>query len=58
MAVGRANGLLIVLRARFNKVPKRIENKIRKMTDLATLDSWVACAATCDSLDEFAEALK
>ena len=50
--------VLAVLRARFKKVPKDVEKAILVMTDLIALESWAAQAATCDTLDEFAEALR
>jgi hypothetical protein len=52
------NMLLTVLRARFGKVTKVIEKEIRQMNDPIALDSWAAQAATCQSLEEFAEALR
>ena len=65
-ARGEANGeikkgrsmVLTVLRARFKRVPKEIENAINRMNDSVALESWAALAATCQSVDEFAEALK
>jgi hypothetical protein len=57
-ARGKAEAVLTVLRARFKKVPKGIENVIRQMADPIALDSWAAHAATCQSLDEFAKAVK
>jgi hypothetical protein len=57
-ARGKAETVLTVLRARFRRVPKEVEKTIRQMTDPIALDSWAAYAATCQSLDEFATALK
>ena len=65
-ARGRAEGkteagrnmVLAVLRARFKKVPKEIEKAVCKISDPIALESWAAQAATCPSLDEFAEGLK
>jgi hypothetical protein len=54
----KAEALLNVLRARFNRVPKETEKAIRRMTDTIALDSWTAHAATCQSVKEFADALK
>jgi hypothetical protein len=51
------NMVLTVLRARFKKVPKVIEQAVRRMNDPIALESWAAQAATCLSLDEFADAL-
>ena len=69
VAIGKAEGkaeekietarnmILTVLRARFGKVTKVIEREIRQMNDPVALDSWAAQAATCQSLEDFAEAL-
>ena len=65
-AIGEARGeakwkgesLLTVLQSRFKKVPKQLETEIRKMTDTVALQSWIAFAATCQSLDEFEKALR
>ena len=54
----KAESVLTVLRARFNKIPKEIERSIRNISDPIALDSWTAQAATCQSMKEFAEALK
>ena len=50
--------LLKILRARFKRVPRDVENTIRKMTDPIALDSWAVHAATCESMNEFAEAIR
>jgi hypothetical protein len=49
---------LTFLRARFNEVPQSIADSLRQRTDAVALESLVVLAATCASLDEFAEALK
>jgi hypothetical protein len=54
----KAEAVLNVLRARFNRVPKEVEKAIHRMTDPIALDSWTAHAATCQSMKEFADALK
>jgi hypothetical protein len=54
----KAEAVLTVLRARFHRVPKETEKAIRRMTDPIALDSWTAHAATCQSMKEFADALK
>jgi hypothetical protein len=54
----KAEAVLNVLRARFNRVPKEVEKTIHRMTDPIALDSWTAHAATCKSMKEFAEALR
>ena len=58
VTVGKAEAILIVLRERFKKVPKATENAIRQLRDPVALDSWTAYAASCQSMDEFAAALK
>jgi len=57
-AEGKAETLLKILRERFNRIPKETEKSIRQMTDPIALDSWAVQAATCKSMNEFAEALK
>ena len=52
------NMVLAVLRARFTKIPKAVEKAILAISDSIALESWAAQAATCQSMDEFAEALK
>ena len=52
------NMVLAVLRARFKRIPKEIEKAINEISDPIALESWAAQAATCQSLDEFAEGLK
>ena len=57
-AEGGRTAVLAVLRARFKRVPKGIEKTIRAIADPVALESWAVQAATCQTLDEFAEALK
>jgi hypothetical protein len=57
-ARGKAKSVLTVLQSRFKKIPKAVEKTILAMTDSVALDSWLVHAATCQSMDEFAEALK
>lgn len=57
-AEGEAKTILTVLRARFRKVPKGVENAVRSMTDATALESLAIHAATCESLEDFSEALK
>jgi len=52
------NTVIAVLRARFKRVPRGIEKAVRAISDPIALESWAVQAATCHSLDEFAEALK
>jgi hypothetical protein len=56
--MGKAETVLAILRARFNRVPKEVEGAIRQMNDLIALESWAVQAATCQSMDEFAKALR
>jgi hypothetical protein len=66
IAEGEANGeirkgreaVVTVLRTRFKKVPKEVEKVIRQMVDLVALESWLVQAAACQSMDEFAQALR
>jgi hypothetical protein len=58
VAIGEKNMLLKVLQAKFHKVPKKIENTIRAMTDTIALESLAVHVTNCDSLDEFAKTLK
>ena len=58
-AEGEARGMVLAfLRVRFKRVPKNIEKAVRAMTDLTALKSLAVHAETCESLNEFAEALK
>ena len=54
----RKDTLLKILRKKFSKVPRDVENTIRKMTDPVSLDSWAEHAAICQSMNEFAEAIR
>ncbi|MGL4944295.1 MAG: Rpn family recombination-promoting nuclease/putative transposase [Thermoguttaceae bacterium] len=56
-ARGKVDALRHVLVARFQKVPKRIDDRISQIGDLVVLDSLTVAAATCQSLAEFEEAL-
>ena len=53
--VWKAEAVLSFLRAKFHRVPKRMETTIRQITDPVALDSWITHAATCQSLEEFRE---
>jgi predicted transposase YdaD len=65
-AEGRAEGelkgerkvVLSALRKKFTVIPDRIETTISQMSDPAVLESLVNDLITCQSLDEFATALK
>ena len=54
----KADTLLKILGAKFDEIPKETERAISQMTDPIALDSWAIHAATCQSMEEFAEALK
>ncbi|MDR1493078.1 MAG: Rpn family recombination-promoting nuclease/putative transposase [Planctomycetaceae bacterium] len=55
---GKMNMLMAILQARFNEVPSAIIESLEQRTDVIAFDSLGVLAATCSSLDEFAEALK
>ena len=57
-ARGKAEAVLGFLRKKFHRIPKKIENAVRQMSDPIALDSLVAHVVDCKTLDEFAEALK
>ena len=54
----KVEAVLAVLRGRFNGIPTEVESAVSQMTDPIALDSWAVQAATCQSIDEFARALK
>jgi hypothetical protein len=56
-ASGRAQALLGVLLARGLDVPEPVRARVASTTDIATLDRWLALAATSPSADAFARAL-
>jgi len=59
IAEGEARGeIRATLKQRFGGVPQEIKETIQSMTDLVALESLLAHAESCESLDEFAEALK
>ena len=62
-AEGRAEGeakgeIRATLKQRFGEVPKEVRDAIQSMTDLVALESLLVHAESCQSLDEFGEALK
>ena len=57
-ARGKAEMTLAFLRTKFHRIPKKIENAVRQMSDSIALDSLAAHIVDCKTLDEFAEALK
>jgi len=46
IARGKAEAILTILQTRFKKVPKDIENAVRRINDLVALDSWTVHATT------------
>jgi hypothetical protein len=52
------NAVLAALRKKFTKVPKHIETAIQQMNDPIVLESINVEVAVCQTLDEFADALK
>jgi len=57
-AEGGARAIVQFLSHRFKTVPKSIEKKIYTIKDIDQLDELTGQAAKCESLDEFAKALK
>ena len=58
-AIGLAKGkVLAILEVRFNDIPKETKDTVQSMTDPTALESLVEHAKTCNSLDEFAEAIR
>ena len=57
-AEGKAEAVLLVLRAKFKRIPKEIEEAIRQMTDLIALESLLVHTVHSETLEEFAAALK
>jgi hypothetical protein len=57
-AEGKQEMVLLALRTKFKKIPKYIEITIRQMSDPIALDSLISEIFECQTLDEFAEALK
>ena len=54
----KINDIQKLLRFRFNPVPEEIVDELNGRTDLVALDSLFEVAYQCQSLDEFADALK
>ena len=53
----KAESILTFLRARFRRVPKAVEQKIRNTKDKIVLESWTAHAGSCLTMQEFEEAI-
>ena len=58
IAKGKAEAVLLVLRTKFNRVPKNIETAVLAMSDSIALESLLVHAIDSNTMDEFAEALK
>ena len=54
----KVNDIIALLQFRFIQVPDDIVANLNKRTDLIALRSLFALAYQCDTLDEFAKALK
>jgi hypothetical protein len=52
------NMVLVALRAKFKKIPKHIETAIRQMSDSIALESLMYDVIECQTINEFAKALK
>ena len=55
---GRTGSIIRFLSRRFQKVPKSVKEKVSSITNIDRLDELTDHAATCQSMDEFAESLK
>jgi hypothetical protein len=53
MAKGRAEGIILVLKTRFNSVPEKIQKRVRACFNPEQLETWIRLAASCQSLEEF-----
>jgi len=58
VAEGGARTILRFLSRRFQEVPKSVRDKVSSITDIDRLDELTDQAASCQSIDEFAESLK
>ena len=54
---GKIEGVLVILKERFKRVPKEIKKSLATMNDPIALDSLLVHAATCTSLEDFADSL-
>ena len=54
----KINDIMKVLRVRVKQVPDSIVDELNERTDLIALDSLLEVAAQCNSIEEFADALK
>jgi hypothetical protein len=58
VAAGKAGAVIQFLSHRFQTVPKSVEKKVYAIKNVDQLDQLTGRAATCQSIAEFAEALK
>ncbi len=56
-ARGKAETVLTLLRTIFNRIPKDMEDRIRRMVDPVALDSLAASILDCPSLEQFGKIL-
>ncbi len=54
----KAEMALMLLRAKFHRVPKDVEESIRRMVDPVALDSLAASILDCQTMKEFVATLK
>jgi len=57
MVEGRAQSLIDVLTARFGQLPETLNESVKRITDVAALESLIKIAAICETLGEFEQAL-
>ena len=55
---GKVKAILTILRVNFGRIPSAISEELNRRTDPIALESLLEIAAQCDSLAEFADALK
>ena len=55
---GKAEAVVTVLNARFGDVPQDVMDAVTKVKGERKVDKLVTLAATCRTIEEFAEALK
>ncbi len=54
---GRAQSVIDVLTARFGQLPETLNESVKRITDVAALESLIKIAATCAAIGEFEQAL-
>lgn len=53
----RRNSIVDILAARFHDVPESIRDTVHRISDSQRLVRLTSIAATCESIDQFAESL-